>query len=95
MRTNLTYAMYKDYDYKFLLDVMYHKLRRMQSFFESDDTRRSFDARKKSLEIKDVADRLERYLNDEYKNLDHIKTKQEDFEYVFDTLKEKLQTWWD
>jgi lipoate-protein ligase A len=87
--------MYKDYDYKFLLDVMYCKLRRMQSFFESGNTRRSFDARKKSLEIKDVADRLERYLKNEYKDLDHAKTKQEDFEYIFDTLKEKLQTWRD
>ena len=136
-------AINKDFDYAYLLEIMLWKMREMQHFFESEKAV-CIDALEISKDIKCVCDALQRYLNDDYCNLQYaileaycgrieIKIKpykddmaefdgfyfdncdnqkralriwrklnerardlkQRDFDFVFDTLKKKLQDWWD
>lgn len=97
----------REFDYRYLYEVMYFKLRDMEKFFNSDDTF-SEDAKVYAGEIKECADLLltikneetsDKYWNEEIgfnlpiEDLDKI--EQEEIDRFFALMAKRICWWWD
>ena len=95
----------RDFDYFYLLNILYFKLSNMEKFFKNDNLCMSKDHKIYGDEIAEILPVLKRLMEENY-ILEHnfidessIKeindTYKKDAELVFDTIKNKYNNWWD
>lgn len=96
----------RDWDYRYIYEILHKKLELKEQFFRSDKTHVA-DWEQTADEIKEVKDALKRLIDDDYVSYEEVmkdaktslekerKLTKEDMDTVFNGMKNNIQKWWD